>query len=670
MGSISSRIRREARRSKIKLILVTVSKEMDIRSVLDKLIVSIGKQSRAVVLNEMVKDQIRFLGEAIIGQEFDPELQRILVKIKRFEANIFLFIEDAEALEPADWKKLTEIPFQPGSEDKLIQFLVVAPAKFKHKLIADACITPEALVVIRGKQAAEEKGHMFAVAPARAGAAVAQNPRAEHGGRIGNSKSDDLGLSGYSERKPSSGSAESDVRRDAESRTLTSLDAVSASSSSGSSDDAKGDIARQRAPSIAQIESVEDGVSEETAKLVVPALSLEARPTRKREKSASNMIFYVIAIVIILAGVGGLRMISEGKFLGLDDGIAPFIEQNVAKIAATFDPSADDDMVRESNTNGYLISNDVGPTSGELGTVSMPVQLDNYASTAQEESPQRLNLHVDRPAVSIESIQRDSSLIQKIEELHDHASEQMASKKLTLPIDDNALDTYREILRLDPDNQQARLGIDQIRTTYVKWAKFARDRGDLDIIAEYHERAQRIDPSDESFLAKLQPLANVTNQSGDRGPLDSGEVNTSGLIASPSLSSSPTALVDYAFFGDLKGVQRLLAAGFSPDYSLDVDGLRPLMYAAIVGHVEVAKALLESGANVDAKTNDSRTALMLAAKNGQIEIVELLLKHHADVSLESDDGETAISLSNGHEIINKMLLDDVVPIENQKTQEQ
>ena len=50
------------------------------------------------------------------------------------------------------------------------------------------------------------------------------------------------------------------------------------------------------------------------------------------------------------------------------------------------------------------------------------------------------------------------------------------------------------------------------------------------------------------------------------------------------------------------------------------------MYAAMNGHEQVARVLLEAGAVVGAEDNDGSTALMLAAHNGHEQVARVLLE--------------------------------------------
>ncbi|KAL2842053.1 hypothetical protein BJY01DRAFT_249287 [Aspergillus pseudoustus] len=87
-------------------------------------------------------------------------------------------------------------------------------------------------------------------------------------------------------------------------------------------------------------------------------------------------------------------------------------------------------------------------------------------------------------------------------------------------------------------------------------------------------------------------------------------------------------------------------------------GETELHVAAAAGHVEVVRSLLESGANINARSMGGRTALMLAADNGNTAVVDLLLSRRADHSIEDDEGSLALDLAawSGHNAIVQLLL--------------
>lgn len=58
----------------------------------------------------------------------------------------------------------------------------------------------------------------------------------------------------------------------------------------------------------------------------------------------------------------------------------------------------------------------------------------------------------------------------------------------------------------------------------------------------------------------------------------------------------------------------------------------PLMIAAALGQVDIARSLIEHGAPVDDMDSDSNTPLHIAAKEGQLQVIELLIFFGANVN--------------------------------------
>lgn len=75
------------------------------------------------------------------------------------------------------------------------------------------------------------------------------------------------------------------------------------------------------------------------------------------------------------------------------------------------------------------------------------------------------------------------------------------------------------------------------------------------------------------------------------------------------------------------------------------------MRASQEGHVEISKALLVAGADVNRRNHELMNALMLASQRGHSEIVELLIKAGALMDEQTSQGSTALMLAckRGHE---------------------
>ena len=98
------------------------------------------------------------------------------------------------------------------------------------------------------------------------------------------------------------------------------------------------------------------------------------------------------------------------------------------------------------------------------------------------------------------------------------------------------------------------------------------------------------------------------------------------------------------FFGRPETVQALLAAGADVNLtSRESMKMPPLGSAMAVQRNDIARILIEHGADVNGKAANDLTALHTAAARGNIEAAKLLLDHGADINAASADRKTPLA---------------------------
>jgi len=109
-------------------------------------------------------------------------------------------------------------------------------------------------------------------------------------------------------------------------------------------------------------------------------------------------------------------------------------------------------------------------------------------------------------------------------------------------------------------------------------------------------------------------------------------------------ASSTKSIWSAAAEGDRNEVTRLLIAGMSVNAKQPGSGSTPLNTAAVFGQTEMAKLLIEKGADVSIANRDGNTALHIASFFAHAEFVKLLLEKGASVSAKSGRGETPLAV--------------------------
>ena len=123
-------------------------------------------------------------------------------------------------------------------------------------------------------------------------------------------------------------------------------------------------------------------------------------------------------------------------------------------------------------------------------------------------------------------------------------------------------------------------------------------------------------------------------------------------------SAAPRSLRQAAEAGDVAAIQRLVAAGHSPNKQNE-DGDTVLILAARAGQAAAVNALIAAGADSDLTDRSGFTALMAAALQGHVDVAKALIKGGSIVDKVEPNGWTALhqAARYGHTSVIQVLLD-------------
>ena len=109
--------------------------------------------------------------------------------------------------------------------------------------------------------------------------------------------------------------------------------------------------------------------------------------------------------------------------------------------------------------------------------------------------------------------------------------------------------------------------------------------------------------------------------------------------ASPLLYAALCGLHNISRFLIVERSQNVNARGFDHEET-------PLSVASWRGYSEVARVLLEHGADTETRDNDSYSPLEWSSQNGHVEVVRVLLGNHADLNFLAEDKWTALHFAS------------------------
>ncbi|CAO0803145.1 unnamed protein product [Mucor circinelloides] len=162
----------------------------------------------------------------------------------------------------------------------------------------------------------------------------------------------------------------------------------------------------------------------------------------------------------------------------------------------------------------------------------------------------------------------------------------------------------------------------------------------------FDEMSQRMAESNRQIS---EMLSSTTSASSAHSLDDDYEVEQEAQVDTDSKKWT-TLFTRAASNGDVIKVKEMLSDDSIRQHidinARDSDGTPPLIYAACFGKTEIAKILIEAGAQIDAQDSFGWSALMWATNNSHEALVKILLEHGASSQTKSAKGRTVFDFIN------------------------
>jgi ankyrin repeat protein len=144
----------------------------------------------------------------------------------------------------------------------------------------------------------------------------------------------------------------------------------------------------------------------------------------------------------------------------------------------------------------------------------------------------------------------------------------------------------------------------------------------------------------KSFASLSFVILLLTSACGQTG--SSSEKEAVNNTKAKAIKEVPEMSIQAAILSDnYNVVAEHIKAGTDIDKKDAMSGSTPLITAASFGKNQIARALIDAGADLSIKNNDGATALHVAAFFGRVEIVQMLIDADADKTIRNNFGATA-----------------------------
>lgn len=253
------------------------------------------------------------------------------------------------------------------------------------------------------------------------------------------------------------------------------------------------------------------------------------------------------------------------------------------------------------------------------------------------------------------------------------------SELLTQPEGNNAVETFRYLLKIDPDNVDATQGIQRIKKTLIQRADRLKNQGQWQEAEIAIAKALQLDPENNTLANLLadirQHLASssktaihsatqATESPFSSNLLDHQEQTTKQRasaryqLAQRGITFNFRNFITAAENGDNTLLQLFLDANMPINVQDDLTQKTVLIAAAKQGHLKTIKMILAKNPDLNWQDLNGQTALITAAANGHHRVISPLLLHGASLHIRDNLGRDALMLAvekNQATIVKKLL---------------
>lgn len=110
----------------------------------------------------------------------------------------------------------------------------------------------------------------------------------------------------------------------------------------------------------------------------------------------------------------------------------------------------------------------------------------------------------------------------------------------------------------------------------------------------------------------------------------------------PAVAQDGAKLIEYIIYQEFDKAKELIKGGVDVDYQDEYSGSTALILSCGYNFVDMAKFLIEHGANLNLQDRNGQTALMAAARCCE-ELFNLLLAKGAEIKLKDENEHTALT---------------------------